>query len=612
MAYQPIENYAVIGNLQTVALVGMNASIDFLSFPYFDSPTVFAALLDENKGGHFQLAPLIDGAKQKQFYLVDTNILLSRFLAPDGVAEISDFMPVSHKDGGAAQDVPTRLVRRAKTVRGELRYRMVCAPRFNYARSPHRVEQPSDKEVIFSAEGQDGKEGVAMRLRSVGDAALRVENGDAVAEFTLGADQSTAFVLEEVRGHEESTSTADHFVGESFKNTINFWREWIGRSTYKGRWREMVNRSALTLKMLTSQRYGSIVAAPTFGLPEGIGGERNWDYRYTWIRDASFTLYALNRLGYNEEAAAFMRWIEARIRELEPDGRLQIMYGIDGRHQLTEETLPNFEGYKGSQPVRIGNGAYHQLQLDIYGELMDAVYLFNKYGRPIDYDAWQDVTRLVDWVCKNYRQPDEGIWEVRGGQQEFLYSRLMCWVAVDRGIRLAGKRSFPSPPDYWFKTRDAIYNQIYTDFWDPKQQVFIQAIGRKDLDASSLMLPMVRFLSPTDRRWLSTLRAIEKDLVEDSLVYRYKSDDGLSGGEGTFGMCSFWYVECLARSGDLEQARYVFEKMLGYANHVGLYSEELGPSGEHLGNFPQAFTHLGLISAAYNLNRLLDDPQALV
>ena len=611
MPYQPIENYGVVGNLQTVALVGMNASVDFLSFPYFDSPTVFAALLDEHKGGHFQLAPVLEGARQKQFYLLDTNILLSRFLAPEGVAEISDFMPVSQKDGHAAQDIPTELVRRAKTVRGELRYRMVCAPRFDYGRAAHKVEARSEREIVFYAEGRETEEGMAIRLRSL-DVPMRVENGDAVAEFTLGADHSASFVLEEVRDSEESLSGAEHFVASSFKETMNFWRDWIGRSTYKGRWREMVDRSALTLKLLTSQRYGSIVAAPTFGLPESVGRERNWDYRYTWIRDASFTLYGLNRLGYNDEAAAFMKWVEARIHELEPDGRLQIMYGIDGRHELPESNLTHFEGYRQSRPVRIGNAAYNQLQLDIYGELMDSVYLFNKYGRPVDYDGWQDITRMVDWVCKHYRQPDEGIWEVRGGSQEFLYSRLMCWVAVDRGIRLASKNSFPTPSPHWFKTRDDIYNQIFTDFWDPKRQVFVQALGRHDLDASSLMMPMVRFLSPTDRRWLSTLRAIEKELVEDSLVYRYRNDDGLSEGEGTFCMCSFWYVECLARSGDLEQARYVFEKMLGYANHVGLYAEELGPSGEHLGNFPQAFTHLGLISAAYNLNRLLDNPQALV
>lgn len=607
--YQPIENYGVIGNLQTVALVGMNASIDFLCFPYFDSPSVFAALLDHEKGGHFQIAPMLDNPRLKQFYILDSNVLLTRFLSDGGVAEISDFMPVSIcSENHGEEDRPTQLVRRVKTVRGEMRYRMVCAPRFDYARAHHRVEQRGEHELLFIAEG-DGA--LVLRLRSP-DVPIRHENGDAVIEFTLAADTTAAFILEAVRPGEESRCTAPHFVANSFKETMNFWRTWMARSTYKGRWREMVNRSALTLKMMTSQRHGSIAAAATFGLPEVVGGGRNWDYRYTWIRDASFTLYALNRLGYNDEAAAFMSWIEARCRELKPDGGLQLMYGLDGRHDLTEHTLGHLEGYRGSRPVRIGNGAYDQLQLDIYGELMDSVYLFNKFGRPIDYDFWQDINRLVDWVCRNYRQPDEGIWEVRGGKQEFLYSRLMSWVAVDRGIRLAEKRSFPTPPATWFQTRDDIYRQIYTDFWDPNQQAFIQAIGRNTLDAASLLMPMVRFVSPTDRRWLSTLRGIEKHLVEDSLVYRYRDEDGLDGKEGTFCMCSFWYVECLARSGDLEQARFVFEKMLGYANHLGLYAEELGPSGEHLGNFPQAFTHLGLISAAYNLNRLLDDPQALV
>ena len=613
MPYLPIENYGIIGNLQTVALVGINASIDFLSFPYFDSPTVFASLLDDNKGGRFQLAPVGDDLTRKQLYLLDSNILLSRFLSPGGVAEISDFMPIALEEGRAHSDMasmpPHQLVRRAKAVRGEMKFRLSCAPRFNYARSSHRVEQVSEREILFICE--DGEYQLTLRLRSH-DVPIRHENGDAVAEFTLRAGETAAFTLEEVQLHKESPSAHPHFVPESFKRTLNFWRNWIAQGTYRGRWRETVNRSALVLKLLTSQRYGSIVAAPTLGLPESLGGSRNWDYRYTWIRDASFTLYGLNRLGYNEEASAFMGWVERRCDELAQGSGLQLMYGIDGRHDLTELTLDHLEGYRGSKPVRIGNGAYGQLQLDIYGELMDAIYLFNKFGRPIDYDFWQNISRLIDWVCDNYKQPDEGIWEVRGGPQEFLYSRLMCWVAVDRAIRLADKRSFPTPPVKWFATRDNIYHEIYTDFWDPKRQAFTQTRGRPDLDASTLMMPMVRFISATDRRWLSTLRAIEEDLVEDSLVYRYRNDDGLSGGEGTFCMCSFWYVECLARSGDLEKARFVFEKMLGYANHLGLYAEEFGPSGEHLGNFPQAFTHLGLISAAYNLNRLIEDPRTVI
>ncbi len=611
MSYQPIANYGVVGNLQTTALVGMNGSVDFLSFPYFDSPTVFAALLDDKNGGRFSIEPTIGGARQKQLYLVDSNILLTRFLAPEGVAEISDFMPLSicPSESGDGRDHPTRLVRRVKVVRGEMRCRMLCAPRFDYARSPHQVEQPSDREMIFAEEG-DGK--LVLRLRSH-DVPLRRQDGDATAEFTLRAGEHATFVLEEVRDHEESPVATHDGVVASFKETLNYWRGWVARSTYKGRWRETVNRSALTLKMMTSQKHGSVVAAPTCGLPEAIGHGRNWDYRFTWIRDASFTVYALNRLGYNDEAGAFMRWIEKRCEEMHPEKGLQIMYGIDGRRHLPEVELNHLDGYRGSKPVRIGNAASDQLQLDIYGELMDSVYLYDKYGRPLDYDAWQDVTKLVDFVCKNYRRKDAGIWEVRGGKKEYLYSRLMCWVAVDRAIRLAGKRSFPTPPALWFRTRDTIYNQIYTKFWNPKKGAFVQALGRADsVDASSLLMPMVRFMSPTDRRWLSSLRVIEKDLVEDSLVYRYKDDDGLGGAEGTFTMCSFWYVECLARSGDLEQARYIFEKMVGYANHLGLYAEELGPSGEHLGNFPQAFTHLALISAAYNLNRLLDNPQGLM
>ena len=597
MSYQPIENYGVIGDLHTVALVGMDGSIDFMSFPSFDSPTIFAALLDERRGGRFQLAPVLADANHKQLYLPDSNILLTRFLSDEGVAEISDFMPVEQKEHGH------ELVRRAKTVRGEIHFRMVCQPRFDYARSKHRVEK-RDGEVFFVSEGKDG---LALRLRT--SIPVTISDGAAIAEFALQAGQSAAFVLEEARPGKESASALPDHVSDSFKETLNFWRSWVAHSTYHGRWREMVNRSALTLKLLVSQPHGSMVAAPTFGLPEQIGGERNWDYRYTWIRDASFCLYALNRLGYTEEAAAFMKWIEARCHELEPDGSLQIMYGIDGRHQLPEETLVHLEGYRKTSPIRIGNRAVGHLQLDIYGELMDTVYLYNKFGELISYDLWTHLTRLINWVVENWHQPDEGIWEVRGGRQEFLFSRVMCWVALDRGIRLAHKRSFPAPLAAWYSVRDAIYRDIFENFWDPERQAFVQHKGSRMLDAASLLMPLVKFMAPTDPRWLSHLKAIEAELVDDSLVYRYKTgqafSDGLAGSEGTFSMCSFWYVECLCRAGDLEKARFFFEKMLGYANHVGLYGEEVGARGEHLGNFPQAFTHLALISAAYALDRRL-------
>jgi len=597
--YAPIGDYGIIGDLHTIALVGLDGSVDFMCLPGFDSPSVFAALVDAEKGGRFQIAPVLDGASRRQLYLPDTNVLLTRFLSNDGVAELSDFMPV--EDAGQAHN----MVRRAKTVRGELRFQMCCDPRFDYGRWPHKAEARGEKEIVFT--GRAAGNDLGLRLRS--SVPMRVADGKAIAEFTLAEDRSASFVLEVIMTGEPSPSEQPHYSREAFKQTVNFWRHWIARSTYQGRWREMVNRSALTLKLLTSRRHGSLVAAPTFGLPETIGGVRNWDYRYTWIRDSSFTLYGLMRLGFTAEAGAFMGWVMDRCKELGPDGSLQIMYGLDGRHDLPEETLSHFEGYTGSQPVRVGNAAYKHLQLDIYGELMDSVYLFDKYGSPISYEGWNNVVRLIDWVCEHWREKDEGIWEVRGGRQEFLYSRVMCWVAIDRAIRLAQKRSFPSPQARWYEVRDTIYRDINDRFWDATRNAFVQHPGATTLDASALLMPLVRFISPTDPRWVSTLRAIERELVSDSLVYRYRLGDaftdGLSGQEGTFSMCSFWYVECLSRMGDLHKARFFFEKMLGYANHLGLYGEELGPQAQHLGNFPQAFTHLALISAAFDLDRRL-------
>jgi GH15 family glucan-1,4-alpha-glucosidase len=596
MPYEPIENYGVIGDLQTVALVGMNGSIDFMCFPHFDSPSIFAALLDHRKGGRFQIAPVLRGERRKQIYFPDTNMLLTRFLSADGVAEVSDFMPIK------AEGHAHHLVRRAKTVRGELNFRMICSPAFDYGRAGHTVEAHPG-HVLFTSEAPDR---LALRLWT--SVPAKIENGAAIAEFKLAAGETASFVLENAAESHGAAANPD-YVAAAFKETMNFWRRWVHKSSYKGRWREMVNRSALALKLLTYAPTGAVVAAPTFGLPEEIGGGRNWDYRFTWIRDASFTLYGLMRLGYTGEAASFMSWIEDRCHDCSSDGALQIMYGLDGRRELIEETLPHWEGYAGSFPVRIGNGAAGQLQLDIYGELMDSIYIYNKFGEPISYDLWQSLIRVMDWLCANWQQPDEGIWEVRGGRREFLYSRLMAWVAVDRAVRLSLKRSFPAPLERWLRVRDDIYTDIYRNFWNSELRSFVQYKGAKTVDASSLLMPLVKFSGPTDPRWLSTLRAIENSLVEDSLVYRYNigdaASDGLSGGEGTFNMCSFWFVECLSRAGDLEKARFFFEKALGYANHLGLYSEELGPTGEHLGNFPQAFTHLALISTAYNLDRTL-------
>jgi GH15 family glucan-1,4-alpha-glucosidase len=598
MGYEPIENYGVIGDMRTAALVGMNGAIDFFCFPRFDSPSLFAALLDDRRGGRFLLAPADERSRRKQLYLPESNVLLSRFLFEEGVAEVSDFMPVG--DPAPAQS----LIRRAKTVRGRIHYRMRCEPRFDFARTGHRVEQRGPGEVLFIPDGG----GAAVRLRT--EVPLTIVDGAAVAEFELGAGVHAAFVLEPVGRGGDSPSSAPCYVPDCFKETMNYWHRWISHSTYRGRWRESVHRSALTLKLLTSRELGSMVAAPTFGLPEELGGSRNWDYRFTWIRDASFTLYALIRLGYTEEAEVFMSWIEARCGELAPDGSLQIMYGLDGRHALDEQVLAHLDGYRGSRPVRVGNNAYRQLQLDIYGELMDSVYLYNKFGKPISHDLWKNLMRLVDYVCRNWQRADEGIWEMRGGRREFLLSRVMCWVAIDRAIRLSEKRSFPAPLGEWLRVRDRIYEDIFTRFWNPEKQAFPASLGTTAMDAANLLMPLIKFIAPTDPRWLSTLRSIERELVSDSLVYRYTGRDdpidGLSGREGTFNMCSFWFVEALARSGDVDLARYFFEKVLGYANHLGLYAEELGSRGEHLGNFPQAFSHLGMISAAYILDKLLN------
>jgi GH15 family glucan-1,4-alpha-glucosidase len=594
-----IEEHGVIGDLNTVALVSLDGTIDYMCAPRFDSPTLFAALLDEGKGGSFALAPVLDDVRRKQMYLPDTNVLLTRFLSPHGVGEVSDFMPVN--GDGAAH----RVVRRAKAVRGTLRFRMRCAPRFDYARGTHRVEVDGGN-ALFVPDAPGFK---TVRLLST--VPLAADGADVFAEFELRAGESASFVLERARTGAPSPAEAEGYVAAAFKETVNFWREWIGKSTYQGRWRDEVHRSALVLKLLTSRRHGSLIAAPTFGLPERVGGVRNWDYRYTWIRDAAFTLYALIRLGFTDETGDFIAWIEQRCAEWEPGAShpLQAVYGIDGRHELPETELDHLAGYRGSRPVRIGNAAYPQLQLDIYGALMDAVYLYDKYGAPVSHDFWANLTRLVDWVCDNWRTPDEGIWEVRGGKREFLHSRVLCWVAVDRAVRLAQRRSLPAPLVRWLSVRDEIYRDVWEGFWDPRLGAFVQHRGGGAVDASVLLMPLLRFVSPTDPRWLSTLRAVGRDLLDDSLVFRYRpgdaAPDGFAEGEGTFSICSFWYVECLSRSGDVQQARFLFEKMLGYSNHLGLYAEELGASGEQLGNFPQAFTHLALISAAFDLDRRL-------
>jgi GH15 family glucan-1,4-alpha-glucosidase len=596
MSFEPIENYGVIGNMRSIAVVGVNGSIDFLCYPNFDSPSVFAALLDDERGGYFEIEPQLKKRRVRQLYLPDTNILLTRFLAEEGVAELTDYMPIA-SDGKQ----PNEIVRTLAVVRGGVDFKMSCRPRFSYAMCGHTVSLDG-KCAIFSPVSDACP---PMALYSTVE--LRQQSQDVTAEFRLRAGEQVTFVFGGVRAQGDPPEM--QFVEQRFHETARFWKAWIAKSKYTGRWRETVNRSALLLKLLISREHGSLIAAPTFSLPEEIGGVRNWDYRFTWLRDAAFTLYALIRLGFVDEAEAFIGWLKGRLGDDAERGPLQVMYGIDGRQKLDEATLDHLCGYEKSSPVRIGNAAYQQLQLDIYGEMMDSIYLANKYGDPISYAGWQGVQRILEWLSKNWHRPDEGIWEVRGGPREFLHSRLMCWVAFDRALRLAQKRSLSGPLEDWQRSRDAIRNDIFTNFWDDELQSFVQSKGTKDLDASVLLMPLMRFISPVDPMWCSTMKAIEARLVEDTLVHRYEAErthvDGIPGGEGSFTACSFWYIECLARAGALEKAQLLFEKLLGYANHLGLYSEQIGPSGQLLGNFPQALTHLALISTATYLDRAL-------
>ena len=599
--YLPIEDHGIIGDLHTVALVGLDGAIGFMCAPRFDSPSVFAALLDADRGGVFRIDPQLGDARRKQLYLPDTNVLLTRTLSADGVAEISDFMPVAETEG------VRRVVRRVKAVRGDVRFTLRCAPRFGYGSVGHRATEDDGEGVAFTPDDAAGAGLAFLRLR--GSVPLRVQDGDAVAEFTLRHEQTATFILEACSQAHSGPTATQRYAADAFKRTANFWRSWIGRSTYRGRWRDEVNRSALVLRLLVSQEHGSLIAAPTFGLPESMGGGRNWDYRYTWVRDAAFTLYALIRLGLTEETGRFIHWIADRVGEEGDGAPLQPLYGLDGAHELPEREL-DLEGYRGSRPVRVGNGAAVQLQMDIFGALMDSVYLYDKYAEPMSWDLWNTLTRIVDWVCLNWRRPDHGLWEIRRDQRPYLSSRVMCWVAVDRAIRLAQHRSLPAPLVRWLEVRNEIYRSVFDEFWSDRKKAFTQTPGSDAMDASCLLMPLLRFIGPTDPRWRSTMEAVRRELVDDSLVRRYilrgTQTDGFADEEGTFSICSFWYAECLSRGGDLQQARFVFEKVLGYANHVGLFAEQLGPSGEHLGNFPQAFTHLSLISAAYDIDRRLD------
>jgi len=599
-AYLPIEDYAVIGNLHTVALVGKNGSIDWCCIPRFDAPSVFGALLDAEKGGFFRIAPPeTPGMERKQLYLPDTNIIITRFLTVDGVGEVIDFMPIKEAGSSTHQH---HLMRSVQVVRGSLSLEMACRPAFNYARDTH-VTHLSEEGAVFISETLCLALTSSVPLEDDGQGGVR-------ATFTLQQGQTAYFQIEsakdkDVRPHHHSPL----YYEAQFLETKRYWQNWLAQCKYQGRWREMVHRSALALKLLTYAPTGAIVAAPTTSLPEAIGDVRNWDYRYTWLRDAAFTIYGLLTLGFTQAAEAFMGWLEARCHELEENGSLQPMFTIEGGHDLTEITLDHLEGYRQSGPVRIGNDAYKQQQLDVYGELMDSIYIFDRH-KGISYDLWWQLRRLLNWLSTHWQSTDEGIWEVRGGQQHFLHSRVMSWVAYDRALRIARHRGLPAPRVEWENISSQIYEEIMEQGWNDKVGSFVQHYGSEAADASALLMVLTRFAGSNDPRTLRTIDRILKELTSDSHVFRYDplmaANDGFGGQEGTFSICSFWLVEALARAGRLEEGRLVLEKMLTYANHVGLYSEEIGPTGEALGNFPQAFTHLSLISACYNMDRALN------
>jgi GH15 family glucan-1,4-alpha-glucosidase len=605
--YPLIADHGLIGNLQTAALVATDGTIDWFCAPRFDSPSIFGCLLDHDHGGHLRTMPMADTFRRQQLYYPDTAILVTRFLTEAGVGEILDFMPIASTTMASDRHQLVRLIR---CVRGEMTFAVDIAPRFDYGRESYETHV-SENGVVF----QGSQNAMVLDLvREPDDSRLarvqRASQDELRAELTLSAGQMRGLVLETG----EPRPPREIRVAEAwrlFDETVRFWRSWLAQSTYTGRWRETLARSAITLKLMTYAPSGGIVAAPTAALPEQMGGERNWDYRYTWIRDASFSVYALLGLGFTEEAAALGRWMRDRVHEQVggAGGPLNIMYRVDGSSDLTEEILPHWEGYRGSSPVRIGNGAADQLQLDIYGEAIDSIYFGDRLGLEAGHEGWRRLSELLDWLVDNWNQPEEGIWETRGGRQDFTYGRLMSWVALDRGIRLADRHGRPAPLDRWRAERNAIYNQIMDVGWSEERQAFVQHSKTNVLDASLLRMSSVGFISPTDPMWLSTLDAMDRELVTDSLVYRYDpgaSPDGLRGSEGTFSLCTFMYADSLARAGQLEKARNTFEKMLTYANHLGLYSEEIALTGEQLGNFPQAFTHLALIDAALVLDRLLD------
>ncbi len=619
MAKQSLDQYGIIGNTYTTALVGLNGSIDWLCSPQHDSPSMFAALLDDEKGGYFRVSPVEETESDSearpfrthQLYWPSTNVLITRFLGLQNSGEIIDFMPLGLED--PHHRAQRSLVRMVKATRGSVRFQLHCFPAFNYAQDSHETTlHCHGAQFISASDCVDLSTSLFLEQSQTG----------VVANFELAKGEMVVLMLQSrcQPSDPDPQPLSDSEAQSLLDQTLNYWQHWLSQSTYRGRWQAAVERSALLLKLLTYGPSGAIIAAPTTSLPESLGSDLNWDYRYVWVRDSAYAIYALIRLGFNQEAAQFIHWIRDRCAECTDDGLINVVYSIDGKHEMPERLLPHLKGYQDSYPVRVGNAAYQQFQLDIYGAFVDAVYLHNKHGEPISYTFWQYIERMLNWLCDNWHRPDQSIWEPRDEKKQFVHSKVMCWVALDRGLRLAEKRSFPHPRDRWMQNRDQIYREVMEKGWDESQQSFVQSYGSQTLDASNLIMSLVFFLAPQDPRMLKMIETVLKPLEEGGLcandmVYRHntaQAGTGVDGEEGTFSLCTLWLVEALTRAGRhdhcyCQQAQVIFEKFLGLSNHLGLFAEEIRPDGQALGNFPQVFTHLALISAALNLDQALDN-----
>ncbi|WNG43456.1 glycoside hydrolase family 15 protein [Archangium minus] len=591
---QRIDDYALLGDCHSAALVGRDGSIDWACFPRFDSASVFCRILDVQRGGSFRVSP--DGPFQsKRRYIDDTNVLITTFTTPTGVLEVTDCMPI--RTGLARSSrVGTRhsLLRRLRCTSGEVHARLVLAPRFEYGAFVPRIRltSPQTAELVG---GADALWVTATRPLTAHDNALRARWRMRAGDEVWVEAAWTPSLVERTPAEMPDLAT----LRRRLEDTVYFWRDWISHCAYEGEYTREVRRSALVLKALTYAPSGAIVAAPTTSLPEELGGVRNWDYRYTWLRDTTLTLISLMLLGYQEETLAFQRWLERTSAGRAED--VQIMYSIRGHRHLPEVELPHLEGHQGSRPVRAGNGAVKQLQLDVFGELLEGAWLFSKMGGRMSQRHWDFLRGLVDDVCVRWRQPDQGLWEVRDEPRHFIHSKLLCWVALDRAIRIARTRRLPAPVGRWARERALLREYLLKE--GARIGWFSQSVGTDIPDASVLQLPALGFLPSAHPLVSRTVKEMRTRLEKDGLLFRYHAPDGLSGGEGTFLLCSFWLHDVLVHSGRTGEAEDLLRHLLSLSNDVGLYAEEAVPgTGEALGNFPQAFTHMALVASCAQLS----------